>query len=158
MPAPIRKTTLPAFSALHGRIKPGDFVDCYRVSSPLPPRVAADIVTAFPWWARGLLHLRRWLTTPFGIDNDGPQVPDRVGIFPVEHNTPTELIAGFDDIHLDFRVSVMSDNGHVLLATWVHPHHIGGWIYLWAIMPFHILIVRNALARIRAHPMAGQTV
>ena len=71
-----------------------------------------------------------------------------MGPFPVESETETELIAGFNDKHLDFRVSVRSEGGLVSLATWVHPHNIGGRIYLAAIMPFHILIARDALARV----------
>ena len=157
MSARVTTSPLPAFSALHASRVPGDFLDCYSVASPLSPRAAAEIITDFPGWAQGLLRLRRLITTPFGLDNDGPEAPDRVGIFPVESETDTELVAGFDDKHLNFRVSVTSHQGRVTLATWVEPHNIGGRIYLAAIMPFHILISRNALARVAAHPLSGQT-
>lgn len=92
--------------------------------------------------------IRRIITAPFGLDNDGPDVVDKVGIFPVETETNAELIAGFDDKHLNFRVAVLSHDGQISLATWVAPHNIGGRIYLAAIMPFHIAIARNALARV----------
>ena len=59
-----------------------------------------------------------------------------------------EVVAGFDDKHLNFRVSVFSEEGHVHLATWVHPHGLAGRIYLSLILPFHILIARDALARV----------
>ena len=36
------------------------------------------------------------------------------------------------------------------LATWVHPHNRAGRLYLKAILPFHILIARDALARVGA--------
>lgn len=143
---------LPAQSALHDRIAPGDFVDCYSVASPLTPRHAAEIITDFPGWARWLLLVRRALTAPFGLSNDGPGGDDKVGIFPVESETDEELIAGFNDRHLNFRVSVVSREGRVSLATWVHTHNIGGRLYLAAIMPFHIAIARNALARVGRHP------
>ena len=146
---------LPPDSALHRHIAAGDFLDCYAVAADVPPRRAADIITAFPGWARFLLVIRRLLTAPFGLSNDGPQAADKVGIFPVESETERELIAGFNDRHLDFRVSVLSEGGRVLLATWVHPHNIGGRLYLAAIMPFHILIARNALARVRNSSAAG---
>ncbi|MEM7636150.1 MAG: DUF2867 domain-containing protein, partial [Pseudomonadota bacterium] len=71
-------------------------------------------------------------------------------VFPVETETARELIAGFNDKHLNFRVSVLSQDGRVFLATWVHPHNIGGRLYLKTILPFHILIARNALARVGA--------
>lgn len=146
----VAATELPAQSRLHDRVGSADFLDCYSVASDLPPRRAAEIVTTFPGWARFLLKIRRVLTTPFGLSNDGPPAADRVGIFPVETESGDELIAGFDDRHLDFRVSVLSRGGRVFLATWVHPHNLGGRLYLAAIMPFHILIVRNALARVAA--------
>ncbi len=88
------------------------------------------------------------ITAPCGLDNDGPGVSDKVGIFPVETETGQELIASFDDKYLNFRVSVLSLDGRVSLATWVAPHDIGGRIYLATIMPFHIAIARNPLARV----------
>ncbi|MBM7068701.1 DUF2867 domain-containing protein [Actibacterium sp. 188UL27-1] len=139
---------LPQNSALHQRKAPTDFLDCYAVRSDLPPRRAAQIITTFPGWAKGLLQIRRLVTAPFGLSNDGPDAADKLGPFPVESETDHELIAGFNDRHLNFRVSVMSQEGQVFLATWVHPHNIGGRLYLSAIMPFHILIARNALSRV----------
>jgi len=146
----VTATSLPSRSALHARAAPSDFLDCYAVDSDTAPRRAAEIITDFPGWARFLLLVRRVVTTPFGLSNDGPPARDKVGIFPVESETDDELIAGFDDKHLDFRVSVMSLEGRVFLATWVHPHNIGGRLYLGTIMPFHVAISRDALARVRA--------
>ncbi|MEM7671079.1 MAG: DUF2867 domain-containing protein [Pseudomonadota bacterium] len=144
----IRETDLPVDSLLRARAGPGDFVDCYAVAADASPRRAAEIITAFPVWASFLLMIRRLLTAPFGLSNDGPDAVDKVGAFPVEAETDNELIAGFNDRHLDFRVSVLSREGRVFLATWVHPHNIGGRLYLRAIMPFHILIARDALMRV----------
>ena len=143
-------TELPLQSLLGDRVKPMDFIDCYSVESDLSPRNAAEIITNFPGWARFLLKIRALVTAPFGLSNDGPPAPDKVGVFPVETESSHELIAGFNDKHLDFRVSVISQEGRVFLATWVHTNNIGGQIYLKAILPFHILISRNALARVRA--------
>ncbi|NNK66076.1 MAG: DUF2867 domain-containing protein [Rhodobacteraceae bacterium] len=145
---------LPPASALHARRVRGDFLDFYAVDAEMTPRQAAEIITDFPGWARFLLVIRRVVTAPFGLDNDGPDAADRVGIFPVESEDEGELIAGFDDKHLEFRVSVLRDGGRVHLATWVNPHNLGGRIYLAAIMPFHIMIARNALARVAAAPQA----
>lgn len=144
----VKKSPLPAASALNERRVPHDFLDCYTVSAAMPVRAAADIITDFPAWARFLLLIRRIVTTPFGLDNDGPDARDRVGIFPVESETPEELIAGFNDMHLDFRVAVLAGDDTISLATWVKPHNFGGRAYLTAIMPFHIAIARNALYRV----------
>ena len=144
-------SALPAQSSLHARIKQSDFIDCYSVSADMSPRQAAEVITEFPGWARFLLVIRKLVTSPFGLSQDGPEAADKVGPFPVEQETTSELIAGFNDKHLDFRVSVFSQDGRVSLATWVHPHNIGGKLYLKAIMPFHIMIARNALARVATH-------
>ncbi|MCV3272661.1 DUF2867 domain-containing protein [Roseobacter sinensis] len=156
MPATVIKTDLPAQSRLHGYMRPGDFLDCYRVQSTLPAPDAAQIIVAFPQWAKALVALRGVLVAPFGLRNDAPGESNKLGPFPVEHTSDTEVIAGFNDKHLDFRVSVYRADGQVSLATWVHPHNIGGRAYLTAILPFHILIARNALARVAgADHLAG---
>lgn len=148
----VTEASLPAQSGLHDRIATTDFLDCYSVASSLSPRQAADIITNFPGWARFLVRIRGVMTAPFGLLSDSPSAEDKVGLFPVESETGQELIAGFNDKHLDFRVSVVSQEGRVFLATWVHPHNIGGRLYLSLILPFHILIARNALARVSAEP------
>lgn len=140
----------PVQSLLGDRVKATDFLDCYSVQSNLSPRGAADIITDFPGWARFLIGIRDFLTTPFGLSSDGPPASDKVGFFPVETENDHELIAGFNDKHLDFRVSVMSQEGRVFLATWVHTHNPGGAIYLKTILPFHVIIARNALSRVSA--------
>lgn len=139
---------LPSFSGLHRRLGPGDFLDCYAVASSASPRRAAEVIIDFPGWARFLLLVRRAVTAPFGLSNDGPPAPDKIGPFPVESESDRELIAGFDDKHLDFRVAVLSTHGRVYLGTWVHPHNVGGRLYLRAILPFHVVIARDALARL----------
>lgn len=143
-------TDLPLSSLLSKRIKPTDFIDCFSVKADLTPRHAANIIANFPIWARFLLGIRNFVTSPFGLSNDGLVAKDKVGLFPVEVENDHELIAGFNDKHLDFRVSVISQNGKVFLSTWGHPNNIGGKIYLKTILSFHNLIVRNALVRVRA--------
>ncbi|MFY0596430.1 MAG: DUF2867 domain-containing protein [Cognatishimia sp.] len=143
----VQKIQLPASSALHKRLQPEDFLDCFATQADISPRAAAAEIVDFPNWGKFLLHLRRIVTAPFGLDQDGPEAADKLGPFPVESETESEIIAGFDDKHLDFRVSVISENGMLSLATWVHPHNLGGRIYLAAIMPFHIMIARNGVAR-----------
>ncbi|WP_300031631.1 DUF2867 domain-containing protein [uncultured Roseobacter sp.] len=154
----VEKTDLPDHSALHAFRHAGDFLDCYRVASDLPPRAAAGVIVAFPAWARVLVVLRNVLTAPFGLRPDGPESPDKLGPFPVTGETEDEVIAGFDDRHLNFRVGVLSTGSHVFLSTWVRPHHNGGRLYLAAILPFHIMIVRNALTRVAKQAAPGPRV
>ncbi|MBD5769628.1 DUF2867 domain-containing protein [Marinomonas colpomeniae] len=145
----VTSSKLPLQSALHDRIKPMDFIDCYCIESDLPTRNAAEIITNFPAWAQFLVRIRNVITAPLGLLKEAPTTGDKVGFFPVESESDDEIIAGFNDKHLDFRVSVISQNGKVFLATWVHTNNMVGQLYLKVILPFHILIVRNALARVR---------
>jgi hypothetical protein len=37
------------------------------------------------------------------------------------------------------------------MATWVHRNNLLGRLYLLAVMPFHVLIVRDSMRRIARH-------
>lgn len=135
-------------SLLQPRVQSGDFLDCYAVRSDMPARAAADIITQFPAWVQSLMTLRNSLVRPFGLMTEGPGPGPKIGPFPITRKADNEVVAGFDDRHLDFRVSIRAENGLVSLATWVHPHNLAGRAYLTTILPFHVLIVRNALSRV----------
>ena len=145
----VRKIPLPEDSLLQAYMQKGDFVDCFAAPAEVSPREAAEIIVDFPGWAQPLLTLRKLVTSPFGLSQDGPEAEDKLGPFPVEKDTPEEIIAGFNDKHLNFRVSVMQERGRTYLATWAHPHNFGGRLYLALIYPFHVLVVRNGLWRVK---------
>jgi hypothetical protein len=138
----VRAEPLPAASALWALHRPGDFIDGYAVTSRLTPQDGAARGLALPGWARALLALRNALVRPFGLrtGTDGP-------LFPVVADTPSEYIIGLDDRHLNFRIAVLRQGDCLHMATWVRPHNIWGRAYLRAVMPFHILISRGAVAR-----------
>lgn len=143
----IQACPLPAHSLLHAHVSPGDFLDCYAAPGTVTPREAAQTIVTFPAWAEALVKLRGIVTAPFGLKQDGPEGLEKLGPFPIQQETENELIAGFDDKHLNFRISVLQHQGRIHLATWVHTHNIGGRLYLALIMPFHILIARNGVSR-----------
>lgn len=147
MPNRVRSIPLPQDSALWAHIGPGDFVDCYAVRSDLSAREAAERITTFPGWVQALMQLRGVLVTPFGLQTVAPGDGPKIGPFPVEHETPLEIIAGFNDTHLNFRVAIRAAEGEVSLATWVHRHNLLGRAYLALVMPFHILVARTAVAQ-----------
>lgn len=142
--------SLPKESALNAYVKPADFIDCYAVESSLSAREAAEQIVEYPAWVRSLMLLRRIVTEPFGLKNEIPTSEQSIGAFPIESETHEEIVAGFDDKHLNFRISIMVRNRRAFLATWVQPHNLGGQIYLATVMPFHILICKNALQRVVA--------
>ena len=145
--ARVTRSRLTPDSALRSCVSAGDFLDCYAVPCAAGPRKAAAAFVAFPGWIRALLGLRALLTGPLGLRSAPRGGGDRIGPFPILDETGEELIAGFDDRHLDFRISVMSREGRLSVATWVRPHNVWGRLYLAAVLPFHILIVRDGLAR-----------
>jgi len=140
----VRTDTLPRAASLWTFHRPGDFLDCYSVASPLSPRAAADRGLALPGWAAALLRLRNALVRPFGLKTGGAESP----IFATCHESDTEVILGTNDRHLNFRIGLYREDGRIYLSTWVHPHNAWGRAYLRLVLPFHILIVRGAAARI----------
>lgn len=155
MPEKVHSCPLPPQSQLHQVFEPGDFLDCFSVRTSMAPRPAAEIIANFPGWVQALTALRTALVAPFGLKTEIEDDREKVGGFPVISDNGIEVIAGFDDKHLDFRISVLKHEERIYLSTWVHRHNIGGRIYLAAIMPFHILVARDALARVARSDAQG---
>lgn len=88
------------------------------------------------------------------IETDAPDdtAIAQVEFFPVQSENQDEIVLGEDDIHLDFRFSLLrqqTSNGQRLYATTVvHCHGRLGRTYLAVIEPFHRLVVRTGLARL----------
>lgn len=144
----ISKEKLPENARLWRYFETGDFIDGYAVASPLTARRAAEIGLRTPGWATALLKLRNLVVRPFGLRTERPGNTAGIGLFPIEHDTADEMVLGFDDRHLDFRIGILGDGSTIRMGTWVRPHNLAGRLYLACVMPFHILIVRNAMARI----------
>ena len=147
--ARVQETELPKQSLLFRQpagIAPTDFVDCYSKPCDLPVDQAAERAFRFPGWVSALMRLRNLLVRPFGLNTEVTS-PNRVGYFPLVTRNDNEMILGIDDSHLDFRISILRQDGLVYFATWVRTKNRFGRFYLRLIMPFHVLIVRNAVAR-----------
>lgn len=149
----------------HWALPDADWADCFETmiagQGAGSEALTADVVArqAFerlPFWFHGLLKLRNILVWPFGLRGDASHVPaevERMGIFPVVHQQPREVVLGFDDRHLNFRIVVTAEPAgegatRVRLMTLIHRNNGLGRVYLAAIMPFHKLIARQALSRV----------
>ena len=79
------------------------------------------------------------------------RVGDKIGPWPVFFIGDDEIIAGRDNKHMDFRLSVLkaaeADAAHVVVSTVCSVHNLFGRIYLFAIVPFHRAGVKGLLAR-----------
>lgn len=141
-----------------------DWADAYEVEAAQPfpsARAAAKAaIASFPAWTMPLLALRTLVVLPFGLKGaDRRDGRDMVGIFPVVEDTPSRLVGGFDDKHLDFRVVVdlLSGPGgrqRVRLTTVIRRHNLLGRSYLQAVLPFHRAIIRSAMAKIARRRVA----
>jgi hypothetical protein len=135
------------------------FIDAFRVAigkQQLDAREACTrMVLHGPRWIDALVRLRNVLVAPFGLKTSGEGAPaphGLIGLFPVVSETPEQLVAGFNDYHLDFRlvVDVAGDDARrqVTSTTLVRTHNLLGRTYLALIMPFHKLVVRGMMRRI----------
>lgn len=112
-----------------------------------------------PRWVRNLLGLRNRLVALVGLKPAAPK-PGRfglVGMFPVLSKSDDEVVLGFDDKHLDFRIVVdvragSAVNQIVGVTTLVRRHNALGRFYLAAVTPFHKVIVPTLLAGVSGSP------
>ncbi len=141
----VEKTALPDHSLLRAYLHPGDYLDAYSCASTLDLDEAVARAMDFPAWVMALLALRNIVVAPFDLIRRPKGA--RVGIFPTDLRHGNEMILGFNDRHLDFRVSLIADGSRVYGSTWVHTHNLLGRAYLTSILPFHILIMRQSVAR-----------
>jgi hypothetical protein len=139
-----------------------DFIDAFRTGVLQGEFDATDAAQAMvrdePAWVRGLMATRNAIVAPFGLKVSGEPTGEdssRIGIFPICSTTPSRVVMGFDDAHLDFRVVIdvaEDDFGRTVTATTLVRYVNGfGRVYLTAIKPFHKLIVRGMLHRMAVH-------
>lgn len=160
---------VPATSHLDAQlVKDAYFKDSY--SAPLshprlsPKELFFGLFGHNPWWVKWLLIVRntvaRWcgLEVPSAADIMNPEVKahysvgDKIGPWPIYSLTENELIAGRDNPHLNFRLSVLKasvddQTARVFVSTICSVNHWSGKLYLFFIVPFHIWGVRNLIAR-----------
>jgi hypothetical protein len=139
-----RPTAIPAAPCIDSeRILPGyQFADAYKVPAPRGIDAIEATRQAFahgPRWIRALLGLRNRLGRLVGLR------PAPASGFPVIRQAPDEVLMGFDDKHLDFRIVATVNGGFVTLTTIVRWHNAWGRAYLAAIMPFHRAIAARMI-------------
>jgi Protein of unknown function (DUF2867) len=133
------------------------FVDAYRATVAAAGMDATSVARLMlgrpPKWVDRLLRLRNALVTPLGLKT-GRQIDDSrkaIGILPIVSATPSRVVLGLEDKHLDFRlvIDVVGAGGvsEVTATTLVRPHNLLGLLYLTTILPFHKLIVWSLLKR-----------
>jgi hypothetical protein len=159
---------VPAASALdRGLVANCDFHDSYRVPLSHPGLGMADIFFAVfghtPFWMKTMLIVRNALARLAGLEaptvteimkpqvSDTYRVGDKIGPWLVFFVGDNEIIAGRDNRHMDFRLSVLKvadgTAASVVVSTICSVHNLFGTIYLALIVPFHRAGVRALLSR-----------
>lgn len=161
----------PVLSVLDRRMVEGAYYrDSYRAPLSHPQAAVTDIFQAIfahhPKWVKIALMMRNRVVRLFGLDTataseilhftpqDSYRVGDKIGVWPIFALTETELVAGRDNKHLDFRLSVLKvmDAGaaSVVVTTICTVHNLFGKLYLFFVVPFHKWgvkrIISNAVA------------
>lgn len=143
----------------HPALLQADCADRYAVISPeqaMPAIRAARLALGqSPVWVRRLLDLRNRVVAPFGLKAAEMKLGEAgsVGAFPIVSERDEQVVLGFNDRHLDFRIvidvtSAEAAGSKVSVTTLVDRHNAFGRLYILAITPFHRLIVRTTLRRL----------
>jgi hypothetical protein len=158
---------LPSTSALNRElVEDAYFLDCWR--APLT-RMDLGIVDLFfavfghtPFGMKLLLIARNAGARLVGLEaptvgeimrptiKKAYHVGDKIGPWPIFFIADNEIIAGRDNKHLDFRLSVLKvgkgEAVSLVVSTICTVHNVFGKIYLFFIIPFHRAGVRSLMS------------
>jgi hypothetical protein len=147
-------------------IERAHFRDSYR--APLG-RTELGIVDVFfaifahhPLWMKLLLIVRNKLASLAGLDapaaseilhieiKDRYVVGEKIGVWPIFSISENEVVAGRNNRHMDFRLSVLKvrerHRTSVVVSTICTVHNLAGKIYLFFVVPFHRYGVQKLMA------------
>jgi hypothetical protein len=165
---PIAECEVPSSSVLGARLlEAAYFRDSYR--APLLRTRASTVEIFFaifghhPPWMKLALITRNGIASFCGLDaptaseiinlevRSRYRVGDKIGVWRIFALTESELIAGRNNKHLDFRLSVLKEGGgatgSVVVSTVCTVHNWFGRLYLFFIIPFHRWGVQQLLSR-----------
>ncbi|WP_315831965.1 DUF2867 domain-containing protein [Bradyrhizobium prioriisuperbiae] len=142
------------------------FRDAYRAPLSHGELAISDIFAAIfahhPLWMKLLLIVRNKVASLAGLDaptaseilrveiKDRYVIGEKIGVWPIFSLSENEIVAGRNNKHLDFRLSVLKvpdgDNTSVVVSTICMVHNLSGKLYLFFVVPFHRYGVRKLMA------------
>jgi hypothetical protein len=156
--------SLPPESAIAKAYTSMNLADAYSIELPTGASTNPELLARFIFahqapWISSLMTVRDALVAGLGLKTakhlaslEAESGTGRLSIFKIYSTSPTEIVLGEDDKHLDFRLSVLcsgqSSPGakrHLILSTVVHCHNRLGRLYILLIAPFHRLVVQSSL-------------
>ena len=146
------KTGIPNSSLYAEYIDSVDYFDAFKMDLK-DETLSAELIykgmfSTVPAWVGDLMKIRNKVVSLFGLksvkgDSDLEfKVGNRAGMFHIYFISEHEVIAGEDDRHLNFRVSVLKEGNKVTVTTLVKYHNWFGKFYMTLIKPFHRWIVQ----------------
>ena len=115
-----------------------------------------------PLWMKLLLIVRNKAASLAGLDaptaseilrveiKDRYVVGEKIGVWPIFSLSEDEVVAGRDNKHMDFRLSVLKvpdgDRPSVVVSTICTVHNLSAKLYLFFVVPFHRHGVRKLMA------------
>jgi hypothetical protein len=133
---------IPSESAIATAYASVNLADAYSIELPTGASTNPELLARFifahqaPWIGR-LMAVRDAVVAGFGLKTakhlallDAKSGTGRLSIFKIYSTSPTEVVLGEDDKHLDFRLSVLCSGPtspgakrHLILSTVVHCHN-----------------------------------
>ena len=115
-----------------------------------------------PLWMKLLLIVRNKVAVVAGVDaptaseilhpeiKDSHSVGEKIGVWPIFSLSENEIVAGRNNKHMDFRLSVLKvpdgNRTSVVVSTICTVHNLSGKLYLFFVVPFHRYGVRKLMA------------
>jgi len=160
----------PQSSILKNSYGDGSYQDCFvEKADPQqdlqPTALFLKVMYPMPWWVNSLMSIRNFIVGFFGLKNemDGIsetkkaedyQVGDFISFFKITHLSKEEIVVTANDRHLDSSFSLFVEKGeekvNVYLTSIVQTKEKLGDIYMFVIAPFHRIIVKSTLKKVRA--------
>jgi len=150
----ILKTTIPEQSEYKNFINQIDYTDTFKMKVENQnisiESIYIDMFSTMPKWINQLMFLRNKIVGVFGLKVESLmskkvttlKVGEKIGMFTTYAISENEVIAGEDDKHLNFRVSILRVDENVIVSTFVKYNNLFGKIYMSLIIPFHKMIVK----------------
>jgi hypothetical protein len=159
---------LPTNTALDATFVEGaSFADCYRVRLKDGGASVVEVFLAVfghhPLWLKLILLTRHRVGSWFGLRASSTAeimrpakaanylVGENIGPWPIVFLSEDEVIAGRDNEHLDFRLSVLKEEAGegacAIVSTVCRTHNRFGELYLFVVSPFHKWGIQRLLLR-----------
>jgi hypothetical protein len=152
-------------SLLNGLSGGFDYIDTYESVCETDGKLisANDLARAFllsaPQWVSTLMRVRNSIASKLGLKTTNTENEDAIlatsayepgekfGLFEIFGKTQNEIVLGANDVHLNFRVSLLSTDTNVInhklitISTTVKFNNVWGKLYFLPVKPFHRAIV-----------------